>query len=302
MILLTGSGGYVGRHLNAALRQSGYQTVTLRNASHFAEIEGGWQLDLADERDLAKLPQMPARALIHLAGRIDIQLRPDPADAAAAPLAGEARLADLVRANVQTTAGLADFCRLRGIHLIYASSQTVYGLPGREVVDESTPTAPLEPYAASKVAAETIIMSACRSGLAATVLRFPGVFGGDRERGVVHAMCSSALNRKCIAVSAQFPLPFDILHVDDVIGGFQAAVERRPQRAQCFNLSTNEFCSLTLLAEDIASLVPGTEVEPAAIAQPRLLFSSDAAGERLGWSARPRRDRLQALLKTLQAA
>ena len=56
--------------------------------------------------------------------------------------------------------------------MIFASSQTVYGLPETIPVHENTPLRPLEPYAASKVAAESVLRAKTNDGLAVTVLRF----------------------------------------------------------------------------------------------------------------------------------
>ena len=206
----------------------------------------------------------------------------------------------LYKANVLPAAALADYCVSKRIPMIFASSQTVYGLPETIPVDENTPLRPLEPYAASKVAAEAVLREKTNDGLAVTVLRFPGVYGGDRRSGAVFAMARAALQHGRIRVVAEFPLPFDVLHVDDVVSGILAALDRPASGWRCFNLGSGEPCSLTLLAESIAALVPGCVVERPTIAQPVVQMATDAARATLGWTALPRAERLRSLLNELR--
>jgi UDP-glucose 4-epimerase len=301
MILMTGGSGYVGSHLVAALRATGQEVRLLRHGENFAAMPDGWRLDLAAPEQVSKLPPQRASALVHLAGLIDIRLRPNPAGASHPPIPGDAPLAPLYRANVLTTAGLADFCTVRGIPMIFASSQAVYGMPEKAPLNENTSLRPLEPYAASKAAAEYMLRTAAETGLSATVLRFPGVYGGSRRSGAVCAMVKAALRDRRIRVGAEFPLPFDVLHVDDVVSGILAALDRPAAGWRSFNLGSGEPCSLTLLAEAIAALVPGCIVEPPWIDQPAVWLSTDAARSSLSWAALPRLERLSRFIDDMRA-
>jgi UDP-glucose 4-epimerase len=296
MILVTGGGGYVGGHLVAALRAAGQEVRLLRHGENFAAQPDGWRLDLAAREQVSRLPPLRARALVHLAGVVDIRLRPNPAGAELPPVSADAPQAPLDRANVLTTATLADYCRANAIPIVFASSQAVYGVPEETLVDEGAPLRPLEPYAASKVAAEAILHTAAEAGLAVTVLRFPGVYGGARRGGAVCAMARAALLDGRIRVVAEFPLPFDVLHVEDVVSGILAALRRQAAGWRCFNLGSGDPCSLTLLAQAIADVVPGCTVEPPRVPQPPLLLSTQAAQAALGWSAVPRAERLMQLI------
>jgi nucleoside-diphosphate-sugar epimerase len=283
------------------LRAAGQEVRLLRHAESFAALPDGWRLDLAAREQISRLPPLRANALVHLAGLIDIRLQPNPAGAELPPIPGDAPQAPLDRANVLTTAALADYCRANAIPIVFASSQTVYGLPEGTRVDEGAPLRPLEPYAASKAAAEAILHTAAKAGLVVTVLRFPGVYGGTRRSGSVCAMARAAVRDGRIRVVAEFPLPFDVLHVEDVVGGILAALDRQAPGWRCFNLGCGEPCSLTLLAQAIADLVPGCTVEPPRISQPPVLLSTDGARAALRWSAAPRRERLMQLIDDVRA-
>jgi nucleoside-diphosphate-sugar epimerase len=300
MILVTGGGGYVGGHLVPTLRAVGQEVRLLRHGESFAALPDGWRLDLAAREQISRLPPLRASALVHLAGLVDIRLQPNPAGAELPPIPGDAPQAPLDRANVLTTAALADYCRANAIPIVFASSQAVYGMPEQTPVDEGAPLRPLEPYAASKVAAEAILRTAATAGLSATVLRFPGAYGGTRRSGSVCAMARAALRDGRIRVVAKFPLPFDILHVDDVVSGILAALGQQASGWRCFNLGSGDPCSLTLLAQAIADGVPGCTVELPRVPQPPILLSTKAAKAALGWSAVPRAERLMQLIGDLR--
>lgn len=299
MILLTGAGGFVGRHLIAHLSLSGFRVVPLYRGETAKIQSDRWEIDLARPdhiKRLKEVSQVPDM-VIHLAGRVEIALQPNRADYSLAPLPGKEDIAALYEANITATANLLDFCLHRGVrHIVYASSQTVYGLPSSEAVTEGSPCAPLEHYAASKLCGEFLLRIGARQGIAVTCLRIPGIYAEDRTDGVVHRFCSSAIREGTIFVEADLPLPFDVIHVDDVVEGVKKAVQRRGDGWICLNIATGEPCSLDLMADSIAELVPGCCVHHAKVPQPTLRMDASLAQRILGWRAVPRKDRLAAML------
>ncbi len=115
---------------------------------------------------------------------------------------------------------------------------------------------PIEHYAASKLCNEIILEVASRQGLKVTVLRFPGVYGEEKKGGVIYNFCKSALIDKKINVVTEFPLPIDVIHVHDVVTAFIKAIHHQEGGFTCLNVSTGEKCSLNILADSIAALVP----------------------------------------------
>ena len=96
------------------------------------------------------------------------------------------------------TANLLEAARLAGVRrFVLASTCAVYGdLPGRK--DEGSPTAPLVPYAASKLMAEQWVQVYTRSfGMEGVILRYFNVYG-PRQRadspysGVLARWCTAA--------------------------------------------------------------------------------------------------------------
>ena len=270
-------------------------------ARRFAALPDGWRLDLAVPEQVSQLPSLRASALVHLAGLIDIRLRPNPAGTELPPLPGDAPHAPLYRANVLTTAALADYCRANAIPIVFASSQTVYGMPDGSPLEESaraTSTGALRGE------------QSCRRSAAVD-----GCDGGAHRDGIAFSRCLrwQPSQRRClhndegctadgrIRVVAEFPLPLDVLHVGDVVSGMLAALDPPASGWRCFNLGSGEPCSLTLLAEAIADLVPGCTVEPPRIAQPPVFLSTKAAQVGLSWRASPRSERLLQLINDVRA-
>lgn len=303
IIAVTGAGGFVGSHLVQHLRAGGHRVLALRRGSvaRMADDEGEFDLTCAAHGDALVAQGFRADVIIHLAGRVEIALQPDPADASGRCRPAQARLSALYAANVLGTAHVVDLARSSGAQrIIFASSQAVYGYGENGEADESTPLRPLEHYAASKVAAERLLETAAAQGLTVVVLRFPGIFAPDRLNGAVHAMCRSAVERRVITVTAECAIPFDVLALEDLLAGFTAAVGDGGEGWQVFNLSTGESCSLELLARRIAALVPGTAIHGPAVAQPALRLHARRAAQALNWRAAPLDERLNEVLRTVR--
>ena len=95
------------------------------------------------------------------------------------------------------------------------------------------------------------------------------------------------------------PLPFDVIDVDDIVEGIRRAIGYAGDGYICLNLATGESCSLNLLADAIAELVPGCVVERGPVPQPVVTMDSSLAYQILGWKALPRRERLTTMLEAV---
>ena len=295
MILITGAGGFIGQALRKRLTAAGYKVLALLHDKAFAAAANEISLDLTKPEHYKKLIDFcgDCTAVIHLAGRIAIQLRAS-RDEAVAPRAGAEQFADVYQTNLVMTARLLELANAADFrHVVFASSQTVYGLCTSSPVAEDAPVAPLEHYAASKAACETTLALWSRGHRRkATVLRFPGVWGEGRHHGLVHSLCMDAIRLGRIVAGADYPLPLDILHLDDVTSAFEVALNRSGENYRVYNIATGEPCSLTRLGRDITALVPGCVMEMCGVPQPDITLDATRAAKELGWRARPRRERL----------
>ena len=302
-ILVTGASGLIGQGLVSHLRLDGHVVTTVTLASEPTLGGSEFGLDLAEPGHMDALLASGFRCdtVVHLAGRVDIKLQPG-ATLAAPPMPGDASLVGIYRDNVLATANVARFCLGASVpHLVFASSQTVYGHPMEYPLTERSRCQPLEHYAASKLCAEHLLEVLSRQGTAVTVLRCSGVFSEGRRSGVVRAFADQAVREGRIVVDAAYPLPLDVIHLDDVLDAFALAAGGAGSGYRCLNISTGEPCSLTVLADAIAALVPGCMTVHQGVAQPVVQLDNAAARSTLGWNPLPRVRRLAAMVAAVCA-
>jgi nucleoside-diphosphate-sugar epimerase len=142
-ILVTGSRGFTGRHLRAALQARGHRVLGLVN-----DGEPGQDEYLADLTDASALRHAVALArpdfVVHLAG-LAFVAHDEPTAMYSTNAMGSLNLLESL-ASLETAP----------LRVILASSANVYGSAGEEPLDESTPARPQSHYAASKLSMEAI--------------------------------------------------------------------------------------------------------------------------------------------------
>lgn len=150
-VAVTGSSGFVGRHVVAALKAAGHEVVELGRA------QVG---DVANVKDWPAL-LAGANAVVHLAAL------------AHARGVDEARLRAV---NVEATLALGAAAAAAGTHMLFMSSIKALGeeTPGRPF-DESSTSAPQDAYGRAKADAEAALRAI--PGLVLTILRPPLVYG-----------------------------------------------------------------------------------------------------------------------------
>ena len=165
-VLVTGAAGCLGRAVLARLAARGHEARghDLAAAPPGAVATAGW---VRGDLFAAGLDGAAATcdAVVHCAALVH---RPDVRDPAA-----------YERINVDGTRHVLDVARDAGVapgRCVTASTVGVYGRDHDLDADEDSPVAPVTPYAASKLRAETLVRE--RGGV---VLRFPVLYGpGDR--------------------------------------------------------------------------------------------------------------------------
>lgn len=172
-VLVTGGAGYVGSHACKALHQAGVTPVVFDNLSRGVRqavrygplVEG----DLCDRAALdAALAAHRPVAVLHFA---------------ALAYVGESVTQPLLyhRTNAVGTLTLLEAMAAAGVRtLVFSSTCATYGIPEHVPITEEHPQHPVNPYGASKLAAERMIADAAAAGLVqAVMLRYFNAAGAD---------------------------------------------------------------------------------------------------------------------------
>ncbi len=280
-ILITGAGGFVGRHLMPALRLAFPQ---------LRMIAMDPALDMTDRDSVFKtFARLRPDLCIHLAAIAAVEdARRDPGRAWAVNLHGALNVADAILAG-------APHCRL-----IFASSADCYGSSffAGCPVDETAALAPLSLYAATKAAADLALGAKAAEGLRLLRLRLFNHTGpGQSERFVVPAFAGqiarieAGLAPPDMTVGA-LHVERDFLDIRDVCAAYAACIARFDDMPnnQIFNIASGQPVRIgAILDKLLASTAcnvrlradPG-KFRPTEI--PRASASRQTACELLNWA------------------
>jgi GDP-4-dehydro-6-deoxy-D-mannose reductase len=182
--LVTGATGFAGKYLTVALRETGYETVACGGPRDHDALP----IDLLDLSSLrAALDVSRPQVVFHLAAATFVP------DSLVTPMAtyetnvrGTANLAQAVREYMQSTGAK--------VRMLFTSSAEVYGMqpPATYPLRETVAPSPANPYAASKAAAEMLLLGEAHSfGLDVVIARaFNHIGPGQSDRFVVASFAS----------------------------------------------------------------------------------------------------------------
>jgi UDP-glucose 4-epimerase len=194
-ILVTGSSGFIGNHLQAKLTGSTSSVIC------FDKTEGN---DVTDPAAFNNFDLQGVSTVFHLAALISI------------PHAWE-EPAIFKKINVQGTKNVLEMCRERDIQSIVFPSTYVYGHPDYTPVDELHPVRPTNPYAETKVEGERLCHEYSEKyGLKCRVLRMFNIYGHGQVGGFLIPTIINQLNNERIMLLDSEPRR-DFVYIKDVV-------------------------------------------------------------------------------------
>lgn len=292
--LVTGGAGYVGSVVAAHLLEAGHRVTVLDDLStgYRVGVPEGAEFIEGRIQDAAKWLDPSYDGVLHFAAFSQV---------------GES-VVDPEKYWVNNVGGTTDLLaamRDAGVRtLVFSSTAATYGEPDQVPITEDLPTAPTNPYGASKLAVDHMISGECAAhGLAAVSLRYFNVAGAygaygerhDPESHLIPLVLQVAQGRReAISVFGDdYATPDgtcvrDYIHVADLADAHLLALgaASRGEHLIC-NLGNGNGFSVREVIETVRQ-VTGHPIPE--IAAPRrggdpavLVASAERAKERLGW-------------------
>lgn len=221
--LVTGSTGFIGTHLVAALAARGWQVRCLVRHTSRREALAAYEIEYVVGR-------LEDRASLHQAVRnVDVVFH----------LAGVTRVhrpADYDRINAEGTRNLLDACVASAPALskfLFVSSIAAAGpsRTGQAVTEEDQPR-PIGPYGRSKLRAERMVLSH-RAQLPVTVLR-PSAIYGPRDSDFLQLF--RLVKYGWLPQTGRRDLHVDLCYIDDLVRGMLAAADHATSVGEVFFL------------------------------------------------------------------
>lgn len=300
--LITGGAGYIGGHVVRSLTGAGVPVVVLDDLSSGGRdrLPAGVPLEVGSTLDPAAvervLSRYPVRGVLHIAAK------KQPAESVAEPLR-------YYRENVEGMRTVLSAAVAAGVRrVLFSSSAAVYGMPHDvELVTESTPCAPLNPYGETKLAGEWLLAACAQAyGISGVSLRYFNVAGtataGLADRGAANLvpMVFQRLTegRAPLVFGTDYPTPDgscvrDYIHVADVASAHLAAVrhlDADPEPgALTLNVGRGEGVSVLEMLDVIARVTGRRFTPETAPRRPgdpaKVVASADRIRAEFGWSA-----------------
>jgi len=236
-ILVFGGAGYVGSHACKALAVAGYTPISFDNLSNGHDWAVKWGPlvvgDVLNPDDLdAAFEAYKPDAVMHFAALIEV------GESVKYP-------EEFQRTNVTGTLNvLQAMARAKVDRIVFSSTCAVHGDVGDDLICETSPIAPISPYAKTKAEVEGLLVDFSLShGLKAVALRYFNASGADLdgELGEAHDPESHLIPIACQAALGQRDGMFiygddydtldgtclrDYIHVTDLAAAHVKALER----------------------------------------------------------------------------
>jgi UDP-glucose 4-epimerase len=301
-VLVTGGAGYVGSVVSAALLAAGHQVTVLDDLStgHRDAVPTGARFAQRSITDAAPvLAEDGIEAVVHCAAKSLV------AESVHSP--------ELYwHNNVSGSLALLEAMRAQDVRrIVFSSTAAVYGEAATVPILESAPTAPTNPYGASKLAVDHMLTSfAAAHEFSAVSLRYFNVAGallseqatlGERHATETHlipiALQVAAGDRAELAIyGTSYPTPDgtcirDYIHVRDLAEAHLRALDwtgaGTPEHLIC-NLGSGQGNSVREVVEAVRAatgIAPVVREAANRAGDPAVLIASNAqAQEVLGWT------------------
>lgn len=258
-VLVTGHNGYIGSVMVRVLREAGHIVVGLDTYYYadctFGEPDTDIEAIRKDIRDIEPDDLAGFDAVVHLA-------------ALSSDFLGELKPDWTHEINHHASVNLAKIAKEAGAQrFLFASTCSIYGAAGDDILTEEAPSRPLTHYAVSKVRAEEDLAKLADQDFSPVLLRNGTAYGVSprlRIDLVLNNLVGWAYTTGKVLIMSDGTPWRPIVHIQDISQAFAAvlAAPREVIHCQAFNVGDNgENYQVRQMAQIVQEVVPGCKVE-----------------------------------------
>lgn len=295
-ILVTGANGFIGHHLCRKLLENNQSVLAITRSKSPAQLKPllkkpGMQVEVGDITRETFVKNLFAsnkiEAVFHLAIETNYINIPNSSSNPFLPQT------QVYQTNVLGTFNLLQHATHNGVSAwIQSSSMSVYDYekPDYLPVDESHPAKPINIYGLTKLLSDEICKYYnANTELRCLILRYSGVFGTGKSRGIIAKLMRHYLDSGAGSIDVDTNRTSDFVYIEDVVSANLLALEKlldekydTRQNRFIFNIGGGEETSVKELADRIIKITRAKlNINPVTASHPRRFYFDVSAAKKI---------------------